>query len=221
MNFVFNWLVDGNAFGCAATTRESILAYSLDRIRVMLFEWYSSERKAGRDFTPVQALTPHMVGARGSGECGLQGAEANTMLRFVVSVLLASQEARRVAGWTDVARAGKALCRMLGLLPEHKGNWPKPAHQEMCDEYKVHLRLARALGMQLKPKHHQGCHLVNSIWRFGSPALYGCWFEEQMNQHLKAVCARAHRWQWSWRVLVEFRAAHGAAAPQPERTDNF
>ena len=96
-------------------------------VRSMVFEWYSSETRAGRNPTRIQDLTVGMLGTK--DECiSLHGSETNDFLIVCVDVLL--QMCTTVLGHGDLVSCGTSFCRMLRLIRDSHDAWGPSQAQE-------------------------------------------------------------------------------------------
>ena len=77
--------------------------------------------------------------------------------------------------------------------------------QEFHAAYHKYARAREACGLPFVPKSHQLAHFVRQLLRFGSPAAFANWIDEQGNIKLKAVARVAHREVWHARILSEMK----------------
>lgn len=198
------WDSPGNA--------ESRKALNLLRIKADLFAWYGREEAAGRVHgSRVQGLSLGMF----AGECGLHGSETNAFLRFLVEYVTLFEA--RVPRAQEMIRGGQALLNILDIIRGYPELVPPPLAQEFVDNAKLHLQFCRAVGVHMRPKHHQLLEMGCRILEFGSPALWGCWKDEAINNLLKATASSAHRAVWHRRVVSTFYEAHGPPAAAKAR----
>ena len=114
-------LVDSPAFS-TASTRETRVQISLQRIKVMLFAWYSAEEKSGRMRNRLQDLSPGMLGETENDMITLHGGETNDFLIFCMEVLLPTH-GQHLPQQASLQRCGDALCVMLRLIRGGHDNW--------------------------------------------------------------------------------------------------
>lgn len=149
----FVWaLFDANAWGVPGGAA-SVLELSVARMRAELFQWYSSEQKAGRTHTRVQQLLPSLFGSRQEHALKLHGSECNGFLFFSLFLLERYGESlgAKKAMYQD---ALGSLANILTAIKRYPRAVPVRAMQEFVDNVCQHVRAAGALGIPMKPKHH-------------------------------------------------------------------
>ena len=127
INWVLHSIVEENSLRVPGTTMAERMQGSVVVVRSMVFEWYSSETRAGRNPTRIQDLTVGMLGTK--DECiSLHGSETNDFLIFCVDVLL--QRCTTVPGHGDLVSCGTSFCRMLRLIRGSHDAWGPSQAQE-------------------------------------------------------------------------------------------
>ena len=118
-----------------------------------------------------------------------------------------------------IQRAGSSWLTLLQLIRRHPRCFPIGDVQRFVDCTKRYIALCEELGWPFKPKHHFLMHTAQRILQMGSPALYGNWYDETLNKHLKNIAQAAHAAVWEQRILSEFRHSRGleASAKRPKR----
>ena len=111
-------------YAVRGTTENELVSASLNRMGANLLAWAKVETKAGRKASPPGRLTANMIGKRNS-TCTMGGAEANTVLAWVVLELSPKLPARLVIDctekWESLRECGRALYRAVQVFREHKG----------------------------------------------------------------------------------------------------
>lgn len=189
-------------------TGEARKALNLLHLKADLFAWYGREEAAGRVHgSRVQGLTLGMF----VGDCGLHGSEANAFLRFLVEYIQRFEA--QVQRAREMIRGGIALLEILDVIKGYPELVPPAVVQEFVHNAKLHIQFCAAVGLPLRPKHHQLLEMGCRILEFGSPAMWGCWRDEAINNLLKATASSAHRAVWHKRVVSTFYEAHGPHKP--------
>lgn len=131
---------------------------SLNRLRELLSEWYTSESRQGRHHTKIQNITMGMIGTPSEPEMKLHAAETNGMVHFLSDVLdeYGSVLGNRRGLW----RCGlDELLEMLRVFRTYQSVVPDDAVATFCKIAKSHLQLCEKLGIRLRPKHHLMLHV--------------------------------------------------------------
>ena len=208
INFVVWALVDCDAYCCRATTIDAKFSESVGFLRASMVMW----NRENKDESLPGDLTSGMIGKRG-GATSLAGAEANSMLTFLVTSVLVGFRAKLLGDrWAHILKAGENLYGMLLFLRRFKGAPPRWAIDDFVCMVKAFESSATIIGLPFVPKRHSTFHLAEQCIRFGSVSASSTWRDEQINGCLKGVASSAHRAVWHRRVLSEFRRAYGLAS---------
>jgi len=196
-------IYDNNCFNLPGGSVSATMEGTTSRLRYLLFSWYRSELRNGRQHTQVQNLTTSML----QNDLGLHASETNGFAFFCLHLTHTLGDAlpsRRE--WERCLAAG---CELMKLIHANRYRLEGQAAQEYCDATKVFVRCCQNLGVEAKPKHHDMIHLAADAHIFGSPALSATWHDEGVNRFLKAIGSNAHRACWARRVLSDFYMTHG------------
>ena len=210
---VIHELLDANVWRVTETTEEAKGIASFNARCVDIDVWYKGD---GAVFTRITNIKFSMFGTRASPSCSLKGAETNTFLVYLVTRVLPTTPPE-LTGRANMIRGGNALRGLLWLIHVHPRLFPVSAVQGWIDHTKRYHKAMLALGWPEKPKDHMLMHIGPRCLEMGAPGLYACWVDEHENRHLKSVAAAAHAAVWEKRVLSEFRAWRGKAAPKFKR----
>ena len=119
---------------CDPLPMASRINASCQRIRFLLFQWYTEETRAGRHHTAAQDFHPSMVGDGPDHTFGLQGAVTNGFLIFAVAVLLplcGEALGQQLGHWRA---AGDALTQILALIRRNPWKFPNEDIQDQWVE---------------------------------------------------------------------------------------
>jgi len=194
-----------NVFGVPGTG-DAILISSTPVLKQLLFAWYKREKVAGRVHTEVQDLVPSMFGTFNEPKLGLFASETNAFLLFSESLL--DQVGSKLPNARRIRSCLAPLTRCYALIKQYPYVFPPLVCQEFLDCAKVHVNKAKALGIQMIPKHHYFLEVAWKSYFQGSPGLGACLTDETINRFLKQVSASAHRAVWHERVLDNFGLAY-------------
>jgi len=218
INPFLHTLFDANIFDIARGPVEAYIAVCVNRLRELLWAWYSSEAAAGRIHARMQDFPVSIVGLTRDSTLGTWGAETNGLLLFCGELL--SRYGGRLAA--DV-RVHMEL-GMSSILAIHKiittyktGRLPNDQIQCFADNWKIHLRAMRSLQIGFKPKHHAMAHCIFKLMTHGAPHVWSNWVDESENKLLSNMALAAHRLVWARRILVDHRMIFGVRRSQRPR----
>ena len=176
----------------------------MNRVSSQFMSWLKHTHGMVAEMT--SGLHEKTLGTWTKPRCSLKGAETNYYLEYLVTVVL--PELGHCLGEAAVGftRAGNDLLRLLRLIREHTVRFTAPAIQEFYDSTRTYLVWMQGV-LNAKPKDHMLVHLANRLAFMGSPALYGNWLDESVNQTLKAVAAGAHGAVAYTRIMNDFPLA--------------
>jgi len=187
-------------------TGDAIIMASTPVLKSQLFDWYRQEKLAGRTHTEVQDLVHTMFGTFSKPKLGLFASETNAFLLFSESLL--ARVGHMLPHSQRIQSCLTQLTRCYALIKQYPQVFPPHVCQEFLDCAKVHINKAKALGINLKPKHHFFLEMAWKAKFLGSPGLSACWTDETINRFLKMLSGHAHRRVWHRRVLDNFGVAY-------------
>ena len=210
-------LVNTDVWHCRVSGQDLVTA-SVRKMRGELNAWYTSEHRAGNDWTRVQDIKIGMIGSNDHRMLKLYGAEANGFLHFTGHLL--EKYGHVLGDRFPRAQAGqRALADCHRLLRKHELRMPLRDADLLCVAVNVIWRTFSELEIHQVPKLHMLAHLSYHAYHLGAPAVWACWFDEALNQSLKRIGQAAHASVWAERVLETLNAQlHRLAWPSNRGT---
>ena len=196
-------LINANVFSLAVARADHI-SMSFSRIAGLLGDWIAKEKKEGRHHTAPQKFQSSMFGTNANRKCGLHGAETNSFVRFLGSVLDVYSD--RIANGIEHVDACASLIIIMDIIHDHSRKVPVAQRTRFCKAVQVLLVSFRRIGAPERPKEHLMIDMAGRLGTHGSPALVACWDDESRNFPLKRLCEDAHRSVWHARVLSGWAA---------------
>ena len=193
-----------NIFKVAGTGAHRFEVF-VQRLKADLFKWYRYETSIGIEHTRVQDITPSMFGSEREPAFGLHGSETNAFLLYATTLI---ERYKALLPHADrIVKACASLVRCYKLIKQYPDVFPVGPAQEFLDNALTHVRMIQALGIGMKPKHHQFLEMAFQAHYYGSPGLGATWTDESINKIVKTLASTSHRRVWHKRILMSFRAA--------------
>ena len=209
--------MNADVWHCRVSGQDLVTA-SVRKMKGELNAWYTSEHRAGHDWTRVQDIKIGMVGSNDNRQLKLYGAEANGFLHFTGHLL--AKYGHVLGDRFPRAQAGqRALADCHRLLRKHELRMPLRDADLLCVAVNVIWETFSELEIHQVPKLHMLAHLSYHSYHLGAPAIWACWFDEALNQCLKRIGQAAHASVWAERVLETLNAQlHRLAWPSDRGT---
>jgi hypothetical protein len=144
--------IQGNVFGVFGPM-SSRVDLTVARIREMLFSWYGSEERAGRQHPRVNQFSSSTLGSNTARAFRVHGAATNGLLyfaRFMISRCGAALGLKLL----DYRNGLDALIEIQESIKAHPRRYPPAALKAFVSSVSSHLHCVRRLGISFKPKHH-------------------------------------------------------------------
>ena len=172
-------------------------------------DWYATQRRKNRGLTEVQDLSVEMLGQGPSqNRLKTKAAETKGLTYFCLHVLAKlGHNIPHLAG--PLSQAGRAILQYMECLERYP---PQPNAQQCQILFTLgmrHLRLAKAAGVELSPKHHLFVHMLRRTPMAGNPRTYTPFLDESLNRVLASVCRAAYAAVWERRVFTNFSHLQG------------
>ena len=190
------------------TTVESRAEASTLRMKSDLFAWYASEKSAGRTPTEVQNIVPTMFGTAQHPCFALHGSETNHFMRFAHTLVERFSEKIKMAHvWRVTIGAAVRIMEIIHEVPMG------PLSVALIQEFtNLAIRINRkfvTLDIHGSPKNHQLLEMATRLREQGTPAVYSCWKDEELNGQIKkmaSVCAKSAHATFERRLLEQWDA---------------
>ena len=168
----------------------------------MLMRWYKQNKHLG--LTEVLDLTLPMLGDPDKQNLlKAKAAETKGLAYFCLHLLgELGHHIHDMAG--PLMEAGRAITQYMDCLERYPAQPSAQQCQLLFTLGMRHLRLAKAAGVELSPKHHLFIHLLRNTWRAGNPRTYTTFLDESLNKVLASVCRAAYASVWERRVFTNF-----------------
>ena len=217
-------LIEGDVWGLAGgCTAEAGHARSALQLRRELQHWYNQEAREHPD-RPVYRLTVFSLKTLGPRDApslkGPKAAETGSLLRFTTTLL--KEHCGALQKGPALLACSEALVQYLDIT-RSAGPRLKPAQlQALVTATLRFLSLRNDAGLPFTPKMHLMLHLVHQSSRLGNPLYVATWADEGLNRDFAKVCASAHSFVWSKRVLATMNHDAGplAKAARSEKAAN-
>ena len=185
---------------------------SLRRLNRQFALWYRVQVRRGRKPTKIRGVKRTMLGKAKAPRLRLHGAQANTYLKFLGSILPKHSDMLRQKYDADkISRCHAALQTWLHLVqdPDNDACIAVGPAERMLDSMETALSEMQDLGIHFTPKYHMWVHITCEALRRGSPNVWACWLDEDLNSTLKKVSTAAMhgpRQRWPFRVVFDVNA---------------
>ena len=165
-------------------------------------DWYKTQRHRG--FTEVQDLSISMLGdGTSQNKLKTKAAETKGLTYFCLHLL--AELGHHIPDLVGPLRqAGHAIVQYMECLDRYP---PQPDSRQCQILFALgmrHLRLAKAAGVELSPKHHLFIHMLRRTPKAGNPRTYSTFLDESLNKVLASVCRAAYASVWERRVFANF-----------------
>ena len=203
---VFWSLINANSWQIGGPG-EVLRAQSVSLLRGMLMNWYTTQKHRG--FTEVQDLSIAMLGdGTSQNKLKTKAAETKGLTYFCLHLL--AKLGHHIPGLVGpLMQAGQAITQYMECLDLYP---PQPDAQQSQILFALgmrHLRLAKAAGVELSPKHHLFIHMLRRTPKAGNPRTYSTFLDESLNEVLVSVCKAAYATVWELRGFTNFAHLRG------------
>ena len=203
---VFWSLINANSWQVGGQ-QDVVRIQSVSLLRSMLMDWYATVKHRG--FTEVQDLSLAMLGdGTAQNKLKTKAAETKGLTYFCLHLLdkLGGHIPNLVG---PLMEAGRAITQYMECLDRYP---PQPDANQCQVLFTLgmrHLRLAKAAGVELSPKHHLFIHMMRKTAIAGNPRTYATFLDESLNKVLASVCKVAYATVWELRVFANFGHLRG------------
>jgi hypothetical protein len=143
-------ILDLFRFKCNLEARQD---RTMARLREMLFAWYLSEERAGRQHARVNQFFTNTFGSHSKRAFRVQGAATNGLLAFARYLL--DKIGHGFGDRLQLYRKGlDALLSIGQSMKDHPRKYPPQAVQHFVDDVGRYVAASKALGVPEKPKLH-------------------------------------------------------------------